>query len=132
MSSDSLNDLYVPERPVNKKKLSRALKSYLRLVPDPDRFHFENSYHQLDETGQILTVLLGQLARRELMNDSNSSSLTPMDVSKYSEIPLGRVYPKLRRLEQKGLVENSRGNYYVDVDRLNEIIQLVEEGSDQI
>ncbi|SFL67208.1 hypothetical protein SAMN04487950_4557 [Halogranum rubrum] len=126
MSSESLSELYIPEMPVDEEKLIGALKSYLRIVPEPNRFRFEEPYQQLNEENQILTILLGQLAWRELVNDSNSASLTPMEVSKYSEIGLGRLYPKLRRLEQEGIVENAQGRYYVNTDRLNEAIKRIQ------
>lgn len=114
MSTDRLDDLVIPEEPVDPTRLTRVLSPYLRLSGSSDsHFHYQDQYFDLPASDQVLVVLAGELARSSL-GLADDEWLTPVDISRIAELDLGTAYPAVRSLEQRGIVENDSGNYRLD------------------
>lgn len=124
MSTDNLDSLVIPESPIKRDELMNLLKRYLRIVYSSDKFNFQRRYWGLSTDRKVLVVLLGEKARY-LLGISEDDRLDPTRVSKLSEVKLGNAYPAIRKLEQRGLIENRGGEYRIPPERFNRVKKYV-------
>lgn len=124
MSSERLDELVIPEKPVDPERLSRILSPYLRLTDTDGRFHYQQSYSDLPASKKVLVVLSGELARNSL-GLSDDEWLSPVEIARYAGLELGTAYPALRSLEQEGVAENDDGKYRADPSEFTRIVERI-------
>ncbi|MHC3437761.1 hypothetical protein ACYJ1Y_06560 [Natrialbaceae archaeon A-gly3] len=128
MSVERLSELVVPDEPVDPERLSRYLGQYLRISTDGDRFVYQEAYSSLPPEEKIIVILAGELARSSL-GLSDDEWLTPMEISRLTNLELGTAYPVLRQLEQRDFVENDGGRYRIPPSEFWSVVERVGDSS---
>ncbi|SIR34931.1 hypothetical protein [Natronorubrum daqingense] len=123
MSTERLDELVIPQEPVDPERLSRILSPYLRLSSD-GQFRYQTSFADLSPPEKVLVVLLGELAQSSL-GLSTDDRLNPVEIARKAELELGAAYPSLRSLEQDGVVTNEAGQYRVDPSEFERVVKRI-------
>lgn len=134
-ATDPLAELEVDIEDVNRQKLASLLKGRARIDPEAGRYVLEAPVRDLRADRQIIVALLAQLALRLRQKalgkqDVVPAGLSPRDLVEAIGMPGGTVRPKLRNLDEEGLVwQNGEQGYSVRGHMLDEIERLLKEES---
>lgn len=95
--------------------IAEQLSDYAALVSDGTEssysIFFKDSFRDLPASKQVAITLFLQRVKSEL--ETESPWLTPTELTKRTDLSMSQVYPALRHLERKSVVENQNGLYRI-------------------
>jgi DNA-directed RNA polymerase specialized sigma24 family protein len=126
----SLKDLTVDEEKVSEELLYDLLSRYIRIGEQSGRLFPEEEFQELSSGRKVVVVLLTQKARSEL-DMVETEWMAPSEISEDSGIKTGTVHPKVRELEQDGVIESDGdGSYRVPTPNMGRAREYILGGED--
>lgn len=120
----SLNDLLIDEEEFNEELLVETLENFIRIGKNEGNLYPRTAFRDLNSQQQVCVVLLSQHAREQL-GMAETQWLKPGDISELGGINVNTVYPSVRELDEKGLIEGDDGSYRVSPAKINDISRFI-------
>lgn len=127
MDQDSpLQSLFVDEEELNEELLADIVKQYARITSESGNLVTKPAYKDLDAKGKILVAILAHKARY-VLEHVEDEWITPTAIAEMTGIKKGTVYPAIRDLANRGLVQDEDGQYRVLSANLEDAKAYLEE-----
>ena len=116
-SQSTFDDLLIDEEEVSETLLTETLINYIRIGDESGSIVPQDAYEDLTNREKVVIILLAQHALKGL-DMADKQWLTPSEISERSGIKKGSVYPAVRELDDKGIVDNNDGSYQIPTHSL--------------
>lgn len=127
----SLEDLKVNEEKVSEELLHDLLSEYVRIGEQSGRLFPEKAFQNLNSGEKVVVVLLTQMARFEL-DMVETEWMSPSEISEDSGVKTGTIHPKVRELEEDGIIENDGdGSYRVPTPHIERAREYIGGDADE-
>ena len=110
-------------------EVAKLLSNHAALVGDGGdgsyTIFFKDSFDKLPPSKQVASALFLQRVKAEL--ESEKAWLTPSELTQLLDLPMGSVYPALRKLEQESVIENQNGVYRIPGTEFSKLKRVLRE-----
>ena len=129
-TQQSLEDLLVDEKEINREILQELLSDYVRIGKQSGRLIPQKEFDKLTAERKVLVTLLSQHAQYEL-EMAEAEWLTPATIGEQSGLKAGTVRPMVKQLKDKGVIEDDDGSYRVPTHGLARAQKYIEESDNE-
>lgn len=125
----SLDDLLVDEEELSEEMLVETLASYVRIGKSEGNLYPREPFRDLNSRRKVAVVLLSQHAREQL-HLAETQWLNPTAIAELGGINVNTVYPSVRELAERGLVESDDGSYRIPPANVGRVRRFIEGADD--
>lgn len=123
MSPGEHREIYIDDEQISdyeftEEEIIETVVDFLRLSKDSEKIVLTRDFDDLPQERKIAVVLLAHQFLR------GGKPLEPTEIGDLAEEPIEALYPALRSLERKQLVENHNGLYHIPPRKVNNIRDL--------
>lgn len=128
MTNDPLDQLFVKAEQVEGEQralLAQLILPYASINADTGDVHFKTTFDDLSTKQKLLLYLLCRLALSTRPNTTFTTSVSPIEVEKATNLPGGTIRPKLSELVKDRIAVKNGDGYYVPAMNLHRAKKLL-------